>query len=415
VAMQALDPKEITVVVVNSYCHVQGGASRVAIDSAIGLADVGFQVIFLGAIGPVCTELLECRAHVICLQQRDLSAAAQRPGVALQGLWNVAAYKEMKTLLSRLDPSRTIVHVHGFTQALSSSPTRAATRAEFKVVFTLHDFFVACPNGAFFDYVSNTPCLRRALSLDCITTNCDKRRYAHKVYRVARSLVQMRFGTLPGGVKDYIGLSRHSTQVLRPYLPRDAHIHLIGNPVPVAKAPAVDVLTNRAIVFIGRLDAEKGIEVLLKAAAQADVPITFVGDGPLRERAEAGGLCRVTGWISRDLVIKELESARCLVFPSVWYETFGLVVDEAAARGVPAIVSDNSAAAERVVDGVTGWHVRAGDVVDLVRCLCLVQQGDIAQSVGSAAYHHWWSDPLTLDKHILQLTGLYNEMLLRDS
>jgi glycosyltransferase involved in cell wall biosynthesis len=253
------------------------------------------------------------------------------------------------------------------------------------------------------------------LSLDCITTNCDKRRYTHKVYRVARSIVQVRFGTLPVGVSDYIGLSHHSTQVLRPYLPLDAHIHLIANPVVVAKAPAVDVLANRAIVFIGRLDAEKGIEVLLKAAAQADVSLTLVGDGPLRERAEASGLCRVTGWVSRDLVIKELESARCLVFPSLWYETFGLVVDEAAARGVPAIVSDNSAAAERVIDGVTGWHVRAGDIVDLVRCLRLVQQGNIAQSVGRAAYSHWWSDPLTRDRHILQLTRVYNEMLLRGS
>jgi glycosyltransferase involved in cell wall biosynthesis len=359
----------------------------------------------------VCDELLHAPLRTLCLSQRDLISAEGRPGVIVQGLWNVVAYRRLSTLLQRFEPSRTIVHLHGFTKALSASPVRCALNAGFKVLCTMHDFFVACPNGAFFNYVSSKPCPLRALSLDCIRTNCDKRHYVHKLYRVARAVVQVHLGHLPPGVKNYIGLSRRSAELMRPYLPADSQIHMVANPVEVRKSPPVDVGRNSGIVAVGRLDEEKGIRILLQAARESGVRLTLVGDGPLRAYAEASGVCRVTGWISREAVLAELEVARCLVFPSLCYETYGLSVDEAAARGIPAIVSDITAAAERVEDQVTGWHVRAGDVGDLVRCFNIVSSDGNVRPAGRAAYERWWADPSTRDKHVTRLMEVYRDML----
>jgi glycosyltransferase involved in cell wall biosynthesis len=167
------------------------------------------------------------------------------------------------------------------------------------------------------------------------------------------------------------------------------------------------------MLVVGRLDPEKGIKVLLKAARVSGTQLTLVGDGPLRQIAETSGLCRVTGWLSREAVLAELESARCLVFPSLWYETYGLAVGEAAARGVPAIVSDICAAAERVENDVTGWHARAGDVDDLVRCLNIAKDDTVVLSAGREAYTHWWSNPPTRERHIARLTEVYMEILDR--
>jgi glycosyltransferase involved in cell wall biosynthesis len=277
----------------------------------------------------------------------------------------------------------------------------------------MHDFFAACPTGAFFDFGSSTPCLRRALSIDCITTNCDKRRYVHKLYRVARSTVQIQAGGLPRRVRDYIALSRRSEEILRPYLPPDAHVHLLENPVGVPKSPPVKVGENDAMVVVGRLDPEKGIHVLLAAARRTGTRLTLIGDGPLRQIAEASGLCRVTGWLPREAVLAELESARCLVFPSLWYETYGLAVAEAAARGIPAIVSDISAAAERVRDGVDGWHARAGSVDDLERCLHIASDNAAVQVTGREAYARYWSDPPTRENHAVRLIKVYASVLGR--
>ena len=122
------------------------------------------------------------------------------------------------------------------------------------------------------------------------------------------------------------------------------------------------------------------------------MPIVFVGDGPLRADIEATG-ARVTGWLAADAVRREVEQARCLVFPSLWYEAFGLVVDEAAARGVPSIVSDVSAPAERVIDGYTGWIFPSGDIGTLERCLRQTRDADVVRAAGVAAYRRYWSNP----------------------
>ena len=75
-----------TVIVLNDYCHVQGGASRVAVDEAVALAQQGLEVIFFGAVGPVCDELKQAPLTVICLDQPELLNVGKNPGVMLQGL-----------------------------------------------------------------------------------------------------------------------------------------------------------------------------------------------------------------------------------------------------------------------------------------------------------------------------------------
>jgi glycosyltransferase involved in cell wall biosynthesis len=281
----------------------------------------------------------------------------------------------------------------------------------FRVVCTLHDFFAACPNGAFFDYGRATPCPRRALSLECVAAHCDKRHYAHKLFRVARGYLQRLLGHFPAAVDHYISLSERSASILAPYLPKRAHMYKLANVVGVTRRPPADVERNERILYVGRLDEEKGVRLLARTAARLGLPVTFVGDGPLRAEIEAMNSHTVTGWLSPEQVQGQLDSARCLVFPSLWYETYGLTVAEAAARGVPAIVSDVSAAAERIEDGVTGWRFQSGDADDLARCLALTADDGAIRRTGAEAYRRYWSDAQTLDSHATGLLSIYRATL----
>lgn len=197
------------------------------------------------------------------------------------------------------------------------------------------------------------------------------------------------------------------------YLPKGARYHPLRNLIEVPYAPPVDVASNSTVVAVGRLDPGKGIEVLLEAVRRSEVRLTLIGDGErwLRVEAEAVKGCRVTGWLTPEQVIEELNHARCLVFPSLWYETYGLVVDEAAARGVPSIVSDISAASERVKAGETGWVVWAGDVDDLTRHLNLTRDNEKLGKMGVAAYDHFWERPPTRDNHVAGLVKIYDTIL----
>lgn len=399
-------------IVLNDFCYVQGGASKVAIDEAVALADAGVDVTFVGAVGPVCDELRDARLRVLCLDQPQLLDVARRPDVAFRGLWNRAAVTAVRDLLAPLDARRSIVHLHGYTKALTVAPVRASSQAGFRTVCTLHDFFAACPNGAFYNYRKQVPCTLTALSAACVTTPCDKRHHVHKAYRVARGLTQRHVGQFPKNVRDYITLSRRSADVLRTYLPQDANLYPLENIIDIKPTSPTEVAANRSVIVVGRLDAEKGVTLAAEAARLAGWPIIFAGEGPERAELESMG-ASVTGWISAGQVRQALARSRCLIFPSRWYETFGLVVSEAAALGVPAIVSDISAAAERITHGVTGWIFRSGDLDDLIGRLNLLRDDAAVAAAGAAAYDRFWQAPPNRRHHTEQLLSIYATVLAR--
>jgi glycosyltransferase involved in cell wall biosynthesis len=125
-------------------------------------------------------------------------------------------------------------------------------------------------------------------------------------------------------------------------------------------------------LFVGRLSTEKGVSVLLEAwEAFPDIPLTVLGDGPERERLESSAPKNVhfLGNVDAGTVRVHMRRANCLIFPSIGYETFGLVAVEAFANGLPVVASRIGSLAEIVQDGVNGVHFEAGKPDDLIRKL----------------------------------------------
>jgi len=400
-----------TAVFLNDFCCINGGTARVAIDAARALAESGITVKFLGAVGPVSDRLVHPMIQVTCLNQAELVNFGKKPAVALQGLWNFAAVRAVNGILAGCDRQHTVVNIHGWTKALTTSPIREATKAGFATVLTVHDYFAACPNGAFYDYQTGRICNRRAMSPGCVTTNCDRRNYVHKAYRAARGAIQLVASDFPRCIGHHIVASKLSERLLRPYLAPSARTFQLEHIIDVERTTPVSVRQNRGIVAVGRLEPEKGVEVLVEAARLAGVRITFVGDGYLRPMVEQNAHCEVTGWKSAAQVFDVLRTARALVFPSVLYETFGLAVSEAGALGVPSIVSDISVAAERVIHGQTGWVFKSGEATSLAEQLRALSDDDLVDRIGRAAYEKFWEDAPTKDRYVQALRTIYECVL----
>ena len=120
-------------------------------------------------------------------------------------------------------------------------------------------------------------------------------------------------------------------------------------------------------LFVGRLSAEKGVHVLLSAWQRLGVPLRIVGDGPLRDLFCHSGLGKITwlGKLAHPEVSAELSNAAFLVMPSLWFESFGLVLIEAFAHSLPVIASNMGSMAEIVENGVSGLLFETGDAEDL--------------------------------------------------
>jgi glycosyltransferase involved in cell wall biosynthesis len=153
---------------------------------------------------------------------------------------------------------------------------------------------------------------------------------------------------------------------------------------------------ERIVLYVGRLEASKGVQVLLSAFARAvaeesDLCLAIAGDGSLRAHVEATAAkpdCRVTylGRLSGDDVLRTYLAADLLVLPSL-FEPWGLVINEAMACGLSVIVSDRVGCADDLVrPGETGLIVGAGRDIDLVSAIRQLARDEPARRhMGQAA------------------------------
>jgi len=137
-----------------------------------------------------------------------------------------------------------------------------------------------------------------------------------------------------------------------------------------------------------------------------------VGTGSLPEKIrELNPDAELMGWRSPSEVAEIVRGARALIFPSIWYETQGMVVDEAAANGAPAIVSDCTAAVDTVTRLGSGLTFPAGSVEGLVDRINQLKSDELVEKLSKSGYESYWASPPTMDAHLEELLKVYSEVL----
>ncbi|WP_294540709.1 glycosyltransferase family 4 protein [uncultured Rhodoblastus sp.] len=411
--MSEAEPK-INIVLAVDHASVTGGQAKVALESALGLKRAGFNPVVFAAASPVDPRLALAAVEVVCLDQPDLLANSSKAAAALQGTWNFHAAEQLRLVLARLPRENTIVHVHGWAKALSASIARPIRRSGLPAIYTMHEYFMFCPNGGFYDYQRHDVCQLAPLSPQCWATHCDSRTYPRKIWRGLRQTVMQRVARLPEIFDDFILISRFQENVVAGRLPLGARVHALSNPIDCVDLGRKSEPASGDFLFVGRLSPEKGLFCFAEAARKAGIVPVFAGDGPAAEALRARyPEARLLGWKSPLEVKALMRKARILVFPSLWFEGQPLTVLEAMAMGTPVIVSDGCAGREEVEDGVTGLWFESANADRLARALEMARDDALVARMSDAAYDQFWSDPPTLARHVERLGRVYREMLAR--
>ena len=85
-----------------------------------------------------------------------------------------------------MESGETVLHVQAWTKVLTSAIFKAAHDCGVRIVLSVHDYFLACPNGGCYNYVRGEICTLAPMSAACIRCNCDSRSFAYKGWRVLR-------------------------------------------------------------------------------------------------------------------------------------------------------------------------------------------------------------------------------------
>lgn len=185
--------------------------------------------------------------------------------------------------------------------------------------------------------------------------------------------------------------------------------------------PAEPVAANdrSSILFVGRVTASKGVEQLLRVAAELpEIDCLIVGDGDLRallaERYAAHPHIRFTGSMQQAALIDYYRRASALVMPSIAPETFGLTIVEAAACGTPAIVAAGSGGAAEIVTATGAGLLYAGDQALSAAIQQLAGDGSLRARLGALA-RRGYEERYTRERHIDAYLGEVDGILARES
>ena len=327
--------------------------------------------------------------------------------VALGPVYSRTGVRHFKELLQAHRPD--LVHLHNVFPLISPAVISVARRQGLPVVHTVHNYRHSCVNGLHFrDGGPCTDCVGRRFPGPAVRHGCYR---ASRLQSVPMALSQAVHAETWRDIGRFLALTPFMARTLvREGVPeerikiRPSWVHDPGPVQPLGE----DVL------FVGRLDEAKGVDLLLRAWASgppAGRRLRMVGAGPLSsevERAASGDSSIIyEGPLEPAQVRRAMDAAVAVVVPSMWFEGFPLVIAEAFAHGRPVLTTSGGSPAS-VVDESVGW-VCAPQVRDLAHALTSITEAE-AGSRGRAARTRYETahSPSSARQSLL---ATYNELL----
>jgi glycosyltransferase involved in cell wall biosynthesis len=338
------------------------------------------------------TELLRKMGHEVICYTRDNKTinshdVFHKVQLLQEVIWSERTRSDISELIYSAQPD--LVHVQNFFPLISPSIFHTCKTAGLPVVFSVRNYRLFCPNGLFSrNQQSCEDCMEKFFTYPGIIHKC-YRNSRTQTAAVATMLQYHRWRkTWDTSVDVFVALSEFCKKKLIQGGINPQRI--VVKPNFVADPGTDDAKGNYAI-FVGRLTEEKGVKILLNVFSQLlDIPVKIVGDGPLKDQvsnfSQEYQNIQYIGQQSHDETIALIKKARFLVFPTLWYETFGRVVIEAYACGVPVIASRIGAVQELVKENMTGILFAPDQISDLQqKILHMWKNGEECQQMGRLA------------------------------
>jgi glycosyltransferase involved in cell wall biosynthesis len=182
---------------------------------------------------------------------------------------------------------------------------------------------------------------------------------------------------------------------------------------PSRPAPVPEQGSRRRILFIGRLDRQKGIDVLLEAVAglEEELAVRVIGSAVVGDQAALRRDTRgvtMLGWCDDGQIREQLAWSDCVVIPSRW-EGFGLVALEAMRAGKAVVASDVGGLPEVIESGVTGWLVPPNDAAALRTAM--LEPSDAQLAAAGSAGRQRFVQRFTIERTATALHAVYRQAI----
>jgi glycosyltransferase involved in cell wall biosynthesis len=364
-------------------------------------------------------ELLRSNGHIVEEVVRDSDEIRRRGllGLIIGGVtvpWSHSAKVEMRRMCHAHLPD--VVHVHNTFPLLSPSIFYGIHSGSARI-FRLPNYRLFCASGFLFRNGSVCrECVDEASAIPGVRHGCYRSSRTATIPVAAGIELHRMLRTWQCKVDAFVVLSDFQKQLLSEAgLPKEL-LHVKPNFIVPDRLEVSWLRREEQVVYAGRLSAEKGVEHLISAWrlwGEAAPRLVIVGDGPLRQSLEsmARGLPIVfAGHVDSSVVASYVAAARLVIVPSVWYETFGLIVIEAFAVGTPVAVSDIGPLPSLVKSGTTGIKFSPGNAASMFQSIQACWESGRLEAMGAAARREFEAK-YTEEVNYRQLMDIYAQAI----
>lgn len=374
------------ILLVNKFHYRKGGAETYYLTVGSELERMGHEVAYFSMKHP---NNLPCKWDRYFVAQREYNdvknpLSAVRDGIAL--IYSPEAKRNFQALCEEFRPD--VVHLNNVHRQITLSILDAPYLKEHHVpvFYTAHDYVTVCPGYLMLDGEGRVcdACLEDGKYRHCIENRCVKGSRAKSALAALEASFN-RSHRSNERIDRVIAPSRFMrSKLIEGGWPEGKVVALqnFADDAILARASGVagDVTDRESpyLLFFGRLSAEKGVDVLLRAFDAAapslprDMRLIVVGDGPdaaeFRELAaslDSAPRIEFAGYQTGDALQTYVERASLAIASSRCRENMPYSIVEAFAAGTPVVGTRIGGIPELVADGVTGFACEPGDVATM--------------------------------------------------
>ncbi len=377
---------------INKYHYRRGGAEAVYFDHAALFESLGWQNAFFSMQHPKNEPCEQQQYFVEEIELGHLYGFWEKTRKAAKIVYSFEARARLAALLDDYAPD--IAHVHSAYHQISPSILSLLKERGIPVVLTAHDLKILCPAYTMLSNGSVCEACKGGKVWNVATRKCIKGSATLSSLIALEAMVHGALKSYRHNVNRVVTPSRFYRDKFVEWGWPESQLLYVPNYVDASQFEP-EYSAGDYFFYFGRLVRDKGVHTLIRAAADADVPLLIAGTGPHTDEfkalaAELGARVQFLGFRSGDDLHDLIKKARAVVLPSEWYENAPISLLEAYAFGTPVIGADIGGIPEMINTGETGWLFESGSIESLSEALDTVNRMSAAdlEDAGRAARQH---------------------------
>lgn len=356
------------ILIINKFLYPNGGSETYIFEIGKQLKKMGHEVQYFG---------MEHKGRVVGNHAQSYTSDMDFHSGKLQKLlypfkiiYSKEARKKIRRVLDDFAPD--VIHLNNFTYQLTPSilyeirSYEKKTDRKVKIVATIHDPQLVCPNHMLINGATNKPC-EQCLSgrfMPCTKGKC-----------IHGSTVKSLLGTVESRLYRSLHTYRMIDVILCPShfieskLRKNPDLNgrtvMVRNFISIAE-PSKKKTDKKYVLYFGRYSEEKGIKTLIQAASELpDIPFVFAGNGPYEQQVNAVKNIKDMGFTTGTQLSDLIAGAAFSLIASECFENCPFSVMESQMLWTPVIGADIGGIPELIQEGVNGELFESGNVEDL--------------------------------------------------